>query len=348
MGRTAAMLILLLGGAGCLHPLRTDSRLVIDSPVQARFTVELEPRATGPLVEMPVERGTCPGVPKVAVVDVDGLLLNLNPTGPYSAGENPVDLFREKLDAAAADPDVCAVVLRINSPGGAVTATDIMWEELRTFRERTGRPVVACLLDLGCSGAYYLATAADRILAHPTTITGGIGVVLNLYNLEDLRAVFSIKDQSIKAGPHIDLGSQNTGLTPEARRLLQDMADEFRGRFEDVVRGRRPDVDPAGGTTFDGRVFTARQARARRLIDGIGYLKDAVACARQLAGRPEARLVFFHRGNDPARTPYATTPNIPLQATLLPVSVPGLERSRLPTFLYLWQPDPTLERLSGK
>jgi protease-4 len=348
MGRTAAMLILLLGSGGCLHPLQTDSRLVIDGPVQARFTAELEPRSTGPLVEMPVERRTCPGAAKVAVVDVDGLLLNLNPTGPYSAGENPVDLFREKLDAAAADPDVCAVVLRINSPGGAVTATDIMWRELHTFRARTGRPVVACLMDLGCSGAYYLATAADRILAHPTTITGGIGVVLNLYNLEDLRGVFSIKDQSIKAGRNIDMGSQNTGLTEEARRLLQGMADEFQGRFEGVVRGRRPDVDPAGGTTFDGRVFTARQALARRLIDGIGYLEDAVACARQLAGRPEARTVLFHRGNDPARTPYATTSNIPLQATLWPASVPGFERSRLPTFLYLWQPDPALDRLSGK
>jgi protease-4 len=158
----------------------------------------------------------------------------------------------------------------------------------------------------------------------------------------------NIVPQPIKSGKNIDVGSMATSLRPEAKRLLQVMADEFHGRFQDVVRRQRPGVDPADGTTFDGRVFTARQALERHLIDQVGYLEDALALARQQAGQPGAGVVLFHRPNDPARTPYATTPNMPLQATWPPFSMPGADRSRLPTFLYLWQPDPTLERLSGK
>jgi protease-4 len=137
-------------------------------------------------------------------------------------------------------------------------------------------------------------------------------------------------------------------LSPEAKALLQGMADEFYERFKLIVRQRRPQVDLGDGSALDGRVFTARQALERGLIDRIGYLEDALAEARSLSGQPAARVVLFHRRNDPAWTPYATTPNIPLQAAFLPYSMPGADRSRLPLFLYLWQPDPTLDRMSGK
>jgi protease-4 len=348
--RQVLALSLMFLTVGCLRPLRTEDRVRIDGPVQLRATAELEPKNnTGPLVEMPVAGQPCgTGRPKVAVIDVDGLLLNVNLTGPYSTGENPVDLFCEKLERAASDPAVCALVLRINSPGGAVTATDIMWQEVRAFRARTQRPVVACLMDMGCSGAYYLATASDLILAHPTSITGGVGVVLNLYNLEDFLGTFNVRAQFVKAGKNIDMGSMVKSLDPEAKAMLQGMADRLHQRFQGVVRQQRPKLDQAGGTTLDGRVFGAQEALERGLIDRVGYLPDAVAAARELAGQPDAGVVLFHRCNDLARTPYATTPNVPLQATLLPVSIPGVERSRWPTFLYLWQPDPTLERLSGR
>src|SRR5262249_57779192 len=134
------------------------------------------------------------------VVDVDGLLLNFDFTGPYSLGETPVALFHERLEAVAADPAVGAVVVRLNSPGGSVTASDIMRRELQRFRERTHKPVVVCLMDLGAGGGYYLATAADLIVAHPTTVTGGIGVILNLYNLRELMNQYNVVPQSIKAG----------------------------------------------------------------------------------------------------------------------------------------------------
>jgi protease-4 len=161
-------------------------------------------------------------------------------------------------------------------------------------------------------------------------------------------AYFDVLTQFIKAGPNIDMGTAASPLTPEARQALQAMADEFHARFRRIVVQSRPGVDAKDETTFDGRVFTASQALERRLIDRIGYLDDAVEAARQLAGVGGAPAVLYRRPNDPAYSLYATTPNVPLQSTFLPVSVPGLDRARLPTFLYLWQPEPTMERLGGK
>ncbi len=344
---------LLLLAAGCCHPLQILGHQEVDLKplvINGRFAVDMPPSAnTCRVREMPIDPAPadCNG-PKVAVVDVDGLLVNNDLTGLFSLGENPVALFQEKLDAVAADSHVVAVVLRVNSPGGSVTATDIMWNSLRAFRAKTHRPVVACLMDVGAGGAYYLATAADTIIAHPTSVTGGIGVILNLYNLRETMAQVNVLGQSVKSGRHIDMGSPTHPLTPEARALLQDMADEFHQRFRRIVQEARPGLDATDATLFDGRVFSASQALRRGLIDRLGYLPDAVALARQQAGVEQAQLVLFHRPNDPVHSPFAITPNTPLQGSLLPVSIPGLDRSRLPAFLYLWEPEATMERLAGR
>ncbi len=327
--------------AGCTKPfcVHTNSKVFAD--------LTPTPRAQ-PVVSMHVERqGPC-GQTKIALIDVDGLLVNCELTGFSSMGENPVGVFHEKLEAVACDPCVRAVVLRINSHGGGVTACDIMRHELLRFKQRTCLPVIACLLDVGAGGAYYLATAADQIVAHPTTVTGGIGVILNLYNLQDTMAQFNVVGVPIKAGTHTDLGSPAGALSEEARAILQTMADEYHQRFCLAVEQARPAVNAQQRDDFDGRVFTAPQALERGLIDQVGYLDDAVAMARSAGGAGDARVVLFHRPKDRARSPYDATPNTPLQAGLLPISIPGLERSKLPTFLYVWQPEPTAERLQGK
>jgi len=337
----AGLFVLLAVAAGCRGPLQavTQSRVTMhNSAVEDR----------GPLVEKAViaDEGRPQG--KIAIVDVDGLLVNNNLVGLGSVGENPVSLFREKLDAVAADACYCAVVVRINSPGGGVTASDIMWRDLRAFQQQTGLPVVACLMDLATGGAYYLATAADHIVAHPTTVTGGMGVILNLYNLKDTMAYFNVEAVPVKAGRYTDLGSPVEPMGQEGRAILQGVADEFHARFEETVRKGRPRHDPSRKEDFDGRVFTASQALQCRLIDSIGYMDDAVAVARELGRCPSAGVVLLRRENDPARSPYATTPNSPMQGGLFPMSIPGLDRSQLPTFLYLWQPEPTYERRAAK
>ncbi len=162
------------------------------------------PRADG--------RGGGPGLSgspalRVGLIDVDGLLFNQNLTGLYSVGENPVASFREKLEAAAADPRVHAVVVRINSPGGGVTASDIMADELRRFREESGKPVVCCLMDVATAGAYYLAVGGDEVVALPTSLTGAIGALINHYNLQDAMAQLNLTADPVKAGPMVDMGS---------------------------------------------------------------------------------------------------------------------------------------------
>jgi protease-4 len=286
----------------------------------------------------------------VAIVDVDGLILNTPFTGPMSVGENPVSLFREKLDAIEADPRVKAVVLRINSPGGGVAATGAMRRDLLRFKARSGKPVVACVLDQACGGAYVLATASDAIAADPASVVGGVGVILNLFNLRDLMAQFNVIPQSIKAGEKTDLGSSARALTPEEKKLLQDMADEFHTELIAAVRKSRPQVESPTGTTFDGRIFTAKQAVTRGLIDVVGDLDEAIRMAEERAGCTcgTPRVVMLRRKNDPARSVYAVTPNVPLQGAGLLPNVPGLDRSKLPTFLSLWQPELTMEKLGGK
>jgi len=202
---------------------------------------------------------------------------------------------------------------------------------------------------VGAGGAYYLATASDAIVAHPTSVTGGIGVILNRYNLSGALGYFSLQALPIKSGKHIDLGNEVLQEpSPERKKLLQAMADEFHQRFRHVVAQARPSINAANGELFDGRVFTAQQALQHHLIDRIGYLDDALTMARDLAHIEAGRVVLYHRGNDRAYSVHAVTPNVPLQNTMLPISVPGLDRSRLPTFLYMWQPDPTMEKLSGR
>ncbi len=343
--RTTLLLATLLA-AGCGHAIPV--RLGTDEPLGLELTPNNNQR---PIVEMPLEgAGEKCGKdgPRIAIIDVDGILLNTNYTGPYATGDNPIDIFREKLDAARA-PNITAVVLRINSPGGSVTASEVMYSELMRFRAETGKPVVASLLDLTTGGAYYLATACDQIVAHPTTVVGGIGVVLNLYNFQGTLNLAKVENLSIKSknSPKIDLDYRIGVLNEDDKEMLINMADDLHNQFKKVIRDRRPNVKNET-ETFDGRVFLPKQAQDRGLIDSIGHLPDVIALARSLGRCAQAGVVILHRRNDVARTPYATTPNVPLQASLLGVSVPAADRNRLPTFLYLWQPDPSMERLAGK
>lgn len=332
-----ALFLLAAALAGCKQPFCVHTCSVIKT--------ELPPhKDTASLRPMRVSPGS-PNGPRIALIDVDGLLLNANVTGISTAGQNPVDAFREKLEYVARRPSCyAAVVLRINSPGGGVTACDIMRRDLVEWKLRTGKPVIACLMDRGAGGAYYLATAADYVVAHPTTITGGIGVILNIYNLQDAMAQFNIEGTPIKAGEFTDVGTPIERIGEEGEEILQQIADEFHGRFRDVVRNSRQIAANDEADVFDGRIFTATRALDLHLIDSIGYLDDALNMARETAGAPAAAVEILHRPRDPAKTVYAITPNEPLEADLFPVSLPGFDRSKLPTFLYMWQPDPTIER----
>ncbi len=331
----------------------------LSQPIDVRTRVIVEPQPVkdvSPIVEMPTGSQRICGQ-RVAIIDVDGVLVNENQTGLMSVGANPVDQFRAKLEYAARKPEIVAVVVRIHSPGGSVTACDIMHRDLERFRNASGRPVVACLMDVAAGGAFYIATAADTIVAHPTTVTGGLGVILNLYNLEDMMAQFNILGVSVKSGKQIDLGSPVRSLPTESRELLQSMADQLQSRFrESIIRSRSlslpPSTDGLGFDLFDGRVILAGDAQRLGLVDAIGYLDDAVESAAGQAGLTTetgvSRLggntptVMLHSQRDPVQSIYGITPNRGIQQDILPIDIPGLNRQSLPTFLFMWQPDPSL------
>lgn len=338
----------LLLTTGCQRFLiRTDNRVAIDGPVETRVTGDLPPVSpvAGPVRAVVVSPGASSA--RVAIVDVDGLLLNTPFTGPSSLGENPVALFRERLDAAEADPCVKAVVLRVNSHGGSVSAALSMRRDLERFKARCGKPVVAALLDTACGGAYFLASGADQVVAGEATVTGGVGVILNLFNLQDLMAQFNVIPQPVKAGELADIGSSARPILPAEKELLQAMADEFHGRLVTDIRRSRPRVD---AKVFDGRILTSTQARQCGLVDQVGDLDHAIQVGATMGCgdgfRPQ--VVLYRRANDPAHSIYAVTANIPLQGAGLLPNIPGLDRSKLPTFLSLWQPELTMEKLGGK
>ena len=316
-------------------------------PVEVKLPTAADP---GEMVASVVRPGR-DGSPsaRVAVVDLDGVLLNQNYGNLYAVGDNPLASFRDKLEAVARDPQVVAVVLRVNSPGGSVTASDVMAEELRRFRARTHKPVIASLMDVATSGAYLVAAESDQIVAHPTGLTGGLGVLFNHFNLQDAMAQLNVTTDPVKAGEKIDMGTVTAPLDDATRAMIQQMADAYRDHLQNLVKRRRTAMtDQDRQALADGRVVLASQALSLHLVDRLGYVDDAIAEAERAAGISGAEVVLFHRSGYPAHSIYAITPSPAPLSESIPMSYPGLDRSRLPTFLYLWQPDPTLPRTGAR
>ena len=274
---------------------------------------------------------------KVAIIDVDGMLFNARSSGLLTSGDNPVAVFREKLDAAAADRRVKAVVVRINSPGGAVTASDVMHQDLLNFRRETHKPVVACLMDVAASGGYYVATACDLIYAHPTTVTGSIGVIMSLYNASGLMAKLGVASDPVKSGANKDLANPARPMTDEERAILQNVVNSFHQQFVQVVALGRNLPEERVRSLADGRIYTGVEAQALGLVDEVGYLEDALAAAMDLACLRDAAIIAYDRCAGSKGSSYSGLPSIPREIKLSR-DVPGLAAPHGAAFMYLWEP----------
>jgi protease-4 len=274
---------------------------------------------------------------KVAIIDVEGVILNARSSGLLGSGENPVSLFRERLDAAAADSRIKAVVLRINSPGGAVTASDIMYQDLLRFRRDTCKPVVACMMDVAASGGYYISMACDRVYAHPTTVTGSIGVIMSLYNAHGLFEKIGLASNPIKSGPNKDLGNPGRPMTEEERQILQGIVNGFYDQFVAVVVKGRNLPEERIRALADGRVYMGLDARKLGLVDEIGYLDDAIQSAMDMACLCDARVVAYDRCDGYRGSIYAGLPRLPSEINVK-FDVPGLGHQGGAAFMYLWEP----------
>lgn len=211
------------------------------------------------------------GGSKVALITVDGVILDSKEV-------------IEQLEKYRTNPSVKAIVLRINSPGGGVAPSQEIHEEILKTRQTDKKPIVSSMGSVAASGGYYIASATDLIVANPGSITGSIGVVLQVPNISGLMQKIGVKSVVVKSGLHKDLASPTREMTDAERQILQGMLDDVHGQFIDAVAtGRRIDRKKVE-TMADGRIFSGREAQSLGLVDQLGNLQDAIARAGALAG----------------------------------------------------------------
>ncbi len=283
------------------------------------------------------------GRSKILLVPVQGSIGIAPRMGLIADSPSLVHEVTARLRKAAEDKDLRAVLLFIDSPGGSVTASDILHQELLRFKQETGKPLTALLMGLAASGGYYAAAAADKIVAHPTTITGSIGTIFIRADLKGLMGKVGVEAEVTKSGEFKDISSWLRHSTPEERQLMQDMLDQLNARFLAVVQQSRNLTPERLQDVSDARVLTAEQARELGLVDAVGYTRDALALTAQLAGldmeTDKPRIVTYRRAEYADDTAYNTlqagagNPTLPFMdgaARLLKTLEPG--------FHYLWLP----------
>lgn len=234
-------------------------------------------------VVLSVLDGVWPGGDKVAVVRIEGVIVDSRDT---------IEELRKFRDS----PGIKAIVLRIDSPGGGVVASQEIYSEVLKTRADGRVKVVTSMGNLAASGGYYIAAATDRIVANPGTLTGSIGVIMELANVQGLLEKVGVQSVVIKSGRHKDLASPFRAMSAEDRAILQTVLDDVHDQFiQAVAAGRTLKVEQVRDLA-DGRVFTGRQAKTARLVDELGDLQDAIKLAGKMVGiAGEPRVVETHK-----------------------------------------------------
>jgi protease IV len=232
---------------------------------------------------------------KILILDLNGFIgTSLSPTLLRKEGDL-ISRIYYRLKKASEDPRIKGVILRLDTPGGEVTATDILYTEILEFKKKTNLPVVGLMMGVAASGGYYVASACDFIIAHPSTITGSIGVISIFPDFHQLMDQLGIQVNVIKSGKMKDAGSSFKELSPKEKDIFQEIVDELHQKFLDAVyRNRQSFISREKLEELaDGRVYTASQALSLKLIDEIGYFDKAENKINQIAGIREAQIVAY-------------------------------------------------------
>jgi protease-4 len=190
-------------------------------------------------------------------------------------------------------PWIKAVVVRIDSPGGAVAPTQEIFEEIRKVKAK--KPVIASMGGMATSGGYYIASACDKIIANPGTLTGSIGVIMQLANVEDLMKKIGVKGYTVKSGANKDIGSPFQELSAEGRAILQGLVDNVHSQFVRAVAKSRDMDEAVVRKLSDGRIYSGAQAKDLGLVDQFGTLEDAIDLAAKQAGVESGPAVYYSR-----------------------------------------------------
>jgi len=288
------------------------------------------------LEEVVVEEGS--GDEKILLIDIDGPISNRpkKTLVGFQSETGMVDRIREILKKAENDKNIKGILLRINSPGGTVTSSDIIYHEIKSFKERCKIKVYVSVVDVAASGGYYIAMAGDSIMAHPTSLVGSIGVLALKINLEGLMGKVGVEWEVVKSSEKKDFMSPFRPLTKEERTLFQETIDSYYNRFVDVVVLNRSRLDArAVKILADGRVYNARQALENYLVDSIGYLQDLVELAKKELNQPGLKVVTYGRPREYKSNYYSSMGSVP-KINLINLDM-GFDWNQIsPQFLFLW------------
>lgn len=275
------------------------------------------------------------GEKKILVIPIAGIISDEDADGPFYGRRGIVELVRRELEQAGKDDKLVAILLEVDSPGGGITASDTVYNYVLKFKEKTKKKVVVYMKDVAASGAYYISMAADKIVAHPTTITGSIGVIMPLINITDLIERYGIKDKSITSGPMKDIGSPTRAMSNEEEIVLKNIIDEMYMRFVTIIsENRRMPLEDVKKLA-DGRVYTGKQAFDNGLVDHLGYMDDAIAVTKELAGITEAQIIKYQRPWRLSDLLGAAASSV-LFARRVEIDIPYGPLNDSPKLMYLW------------
>jgi protease-4 len=283
------------------------------------------------------------GTDKVLLIDISGALTTSKDSGIFPKPSLPARL-KEELTKAEKDDDIKAIILRINTPGGTVTSSDILYHELQEFKKNRKIPIITSIMDMGTSGGYYVAMASDYIFAHPSTITGSIGVIMLTLNGQGFLEKIGIEPTAIVSGPKKSMGSPFKAMKDDERAIFQDVIDRLFARFLAVVQEGRPHLTMAKIRQLaDGRIYTADIAKSEGLIDEIGYLDDAIERAKKTAKLTEAQVITYTRSSPDTHQNIYSHFEPP---TVGPVGFPSINAHSVmgalqggtPQMMYMWIP----------
>jgi protease-4 len=275
---------------------------------------------------------------KILVIQIRGIISNAPKEGFVRTRPSVVQEVVSQLRLAEKDETVKAVILKIDSPGGSVTASDILYNEIAAFKKRTGAKVVVALMGLAASGGYYISLPADYILAHPTTLTGSIGVIFARPKVAGLLQKIGVTVEVNKSGADKDMGSPFRPTSAEEDKIFQTLTDRLGDRFVDLVASHRKLEPEVVAQISTARVYLADEALELGLVDEVGYLATAVDQAKKLAGLAEdAKVVVYRRSEYPDDNIYNTSTQYGgAKASLISMELPGALNHIQTGFYYLW------------
>ncbi len=282
------------------------------------------------------------GKDKVVMISVVGFISDISDPGLIKTKPSTVHEVLSQLKLAENDKNVKAILFQVNSPGGTVTGSDILYHEIVEFKKRTGIPVVVIMMDVAASGGYYISMPADYIIAHPTTVTGSIGTVFMRPQFYSLMNKIGVGMKVEKSGDNKDMGSPFRPSTPEEDKLFQALIDKMAIRFTGLVAEHRHPSEEAMREIKTARVFLADDAVKLGLVDKTGYIPDAVAKARELAKiSDDSKLVVYRRSEYHNDNYYNTATNSShgnINISLVDLGMFNTLTNMPSGFYYLWMP----------